>query len=193
MTTFEPDIALYGGPGSGKSTQATLLVSKLGLLHLNMGGQLRKLAATKTPLGLKIKKTIEQGKLLPATVTDKIIEDFIKKAGRRRILFDGCIRNFAQVKGFETMLKKYDRRVVLVLLDLPQKEGMVRISKRSKTEHRADDVDLKAVKERFSLFNTRSKDILRFYKGKKALIKVDATPTPAKILKEIITKVRDIK
>lgn len=191
MTTFEPDISLYGGPASGKSTQAQLLVKSLDLAHLSVGAELRKIALTKTPLGDKVRRYIEHGRLVPVSILMEIAENFVKKHKNKRILFDGGPRDVSQGRALEKLLKKYGRHFKMVYLYLPKTKAYKRLVKRGKQEGRIDDLDLQAVKNRFALFSQRSGPVLAHYKAQKNLIKVNADQTPAHILKEIITKLRD--
>ena len=54
-------IVLLGPPGSGKGTQAELLVEKLELPHISTGELLRNAAEAGTELGLKAKMVTRPG------------------------------------------------------------------------------------------------------------------------------------
>ena len=62
-------LILFGPPGSGKGTQAALLVEKYGLLHISTGDLFRYEIGNNTPLGMEAKSYMNQGKLVPDSVT----------------------------------------------------------------------------------------------------------------------------
>ncbi|MCK5666480.1 MAG: nucleoside monophosphate kinase, partial [Thiotrichaceae bacterium] len=54
-------IVLLGAPGSGKGTQAKLLVEKYGIPQISTGDLLREAVIEKTKLGMKAKEAMEAG------------------------------------------------------------------------------------------------------------------------------------
>ena len=68
-------LVLLGAPGSGKGTQAKLLAERLGLAHVSTGDILREEVRQRTPLGVKAKQFMDDGKLVP----DGLILDMIRK------------------------------------------------------------------------------------------------------------------
>ena len=56
---------IFGPPGSGKGTQADLLVKNLGLIHISTGNLLREAIAQKTELGLQVEAILNAGRLAP--------------------------------------------------------------------------------------------------------------------------------
>ncbi|MGY2936767.1 adenylate kinase family enzyme [Bradyrhizobium sp. GM6.1] len=70
-------IILLGPPGSGKGTQAQLLVQRYGIVQLSTGEMLRAAVAAGTPVGLKAKEIMASGGLVPDDVVVGIISDRI--------------------------------------------------------------------------------------------------------------------
>ena len=56
------NIILLGRSGSGKGTQAELLMKKFALVNVNVGDTLRKLTKRKDKFGKTVLKTISNGK-----------------------------------------------------------------------------------------------------------------------------------
>ena len=70
------DLVLFGIQGSGKGTQAKRLATEKGYEIFEAGGALRKISASGTSLGEKVKSFIDVGKLVP----HEIIMDVLKEA-----------------------------------------------------------------------------------------------------------------
>ena len=68
-------IVLLGPPGSGKGTQATLLVKQLGVPHISTGALLRDAAERGTDLGLQAKALSDKGNLVPDDVMAGMLEE----------------------------------------------------------------------------------------------------------------------
>ncbi len=65
------NIILFGPPGSGKGTQADNLVKHFNLFKISVGDILRNEINQNSPIGKKIKSTIDEG----GFVSDKIVND----------------------------------------------------------------------------------------------------------------------
>ena len=79
------NIILFGAPGAGKGTQASLLAEKFDLIHLSTGEMLRREVALETPLGLRVRDIMNRGDL----VGDDVVVSLIAKAldhGRNEML-----------------------------------------------------------------------------------------------------------
>ncbi|MBN1684587.1 MAG: adenylate kinase [Gammaproteobacteria bacterium] len=79
-------IILLGCPGAGKGTQAQFICEKLNIPFISTGDMLRSAIKAKTELGLKVKKIIDDGYLVP----DDIMIDLLK----HRISAPDCQRGF---------------------------------------------------------------------------------------------------
>ena len=192
-TSRQPDIILYGGPASGKSTQAKLLVKKLKAAHMNMGGLLREAIAKKGPYHKLVKEYISVGKLVPEKISSVLAMNFVAKVSKaKRIVFDGYPRRMAQVKILEAAKKKNNRETVFVFINLPFSVAKDRINKRIKLENRVDDADPKAVSQRIRLFQQKAKAVIGYYKGKGTLIKINGDQTPAAVHKDILKAVANL-
>ena len=115
-------IVLLGAPGSGKGTQAQLLVKALAVPQISTGDLLRDAVAKGTELGLRAKAAMEAGKLVDdATVLGMIRERTAKPDAAKGFILDGFPRNLAQAEALEKMLRTLGTpldSVVLMNLDL---------------------------------------------------------------------------
>lgn len=125
------DIVLFGIQGSGKGTLGKAVAQKYGLEIFETGGELRKLSQEDSELGRKIKSIVEAGHLVPNEVVMDIIENFMQKlpAGKN-VLFDGIPRKMEQALTFDALMKKYDRDILCVLVEVPEEVVMRRLMKR---------------------------------------------------------------
>src|SRR5207245_6212321 len=83
-------ILLRGPPGSGKGTQAQLLVQRYGIVQLSTGEMLRAAVAAGTPVGMKAKEIMASGGLVPDDVVVGIISDRIDQPDARHgFILDG--------------------------------------------------------------------------------------------------------
>ena len=173
-----PDIILYGGPGSGKSTQASSLAKKINARHLNAGALLRKVSASRSAEGQAVRRIIAQGKLAPVAITNNLVKKFVSKTPRsRRIIFDGYPRDIAQMKFLDKLLDNTNRSVVMVYIKLPISVARERLLKRANIEHRTDDLDPKALTSRIQVFHQQAKNLLAHYQNSGCLITVDGDQT----------------
>jgi adenylate kinase len=81
-------IVLLGAPGSGKGTQAQLLVKTYGVPQISTGDLLREAVSKGTELGLRAKSAMDSGKLVDdATVLGMIHERLAQPNRSRRWFF----------------------------------------------------------------------------------------------------------
>jgi UMP-CMP kinase len=87
-------IFVLGGPGAGKGTQCTKLVSDYGFKHLSAGDLLREEQdRVGSEFGEMIKTYIKEGTIVPMEVTIQLLENAMKAAmdteGKKLFLIDG--------------------------------------------------------------------------------------------------------
>ena len=73
------NIVLFGPPGAGKGTQATILKEKYELMHISTGDLFRYHKSNHTELGQLAKKYADEGKLVPDQVTIDMLEEEVNK------------------------------------------------------------------------------------------------------------------
>ena len=126
------NILLFGPPGAGKGTQSELLKGRLNMIHISTGDLFRAAIKNKTPLGIEAKKYIDQGNLVPDTVTLGMVDEVLTKMpGKLSFILDGFPRNVAQADALEDMLKKRSLRVEkAIFMAVPSEELVDRLSGR---------------------------------------------------------------
>lgn len=206
--------ALFGPPGSGKGTQAKLLVQRLGVPQLSTGDMLREAIKQNAPLGQKAKSFMDAGKLVPDTLMVDLIQERIKAPDcAKGFMLDGFPRTVAQAQALDTMLAglglKLDH-VVSFLVD--RQELVARLSGRlvcsscgasyhetSKAPKmagicdncggpvikRADD-SAAVVETRLETFLASTKPVEDFYRSKRRLREVYAQGAEADVFQRVL-------
>src|SRR5918997_1327913 len=130
------NIVLFGKPGAGKGTQATLLADALGLPTLATGDVLRGAVREGTPLGKAAKAAMDRGDLVPDDVILGIMKDTLAKPEYARgVILDGVVRTVPQAQGLERVFKELGRQLDLVLaFDIDNEEIVRRLSGRTVCE-----------------------------------------------------------
>jgi adenylate kinase len=130
------NIVLFGKPGSGKGTQATLLSQALGLPTLATGDVLRAAVREGTPLGKAAKAAMDRGDLVPDEVILGIVKSTLAKAEYSRgVILDGVVRTVPQAEGLERVLSELGRKVDAVLaFEIDDDEIVRRLSGRTVCE-----------------------------------------------------------
>ena len=127
------NIILLGPQGSGKGTQAKLLVEKFGLRHLELGKLLRAAAEQDTEEGRAIDRVINQeGKLAPFDLAMGIFKNELKAIpNSQSVIFDGTPRRLEEVAYWDQELPRLDRAFThLIALTLPKEATIERLSRR---------------------------------------------------------------
>lgn len=120
-------LVLVGAPGSGKGTQAELLVKRLGLAYVGTGAILRDAIARKTPMGLQVKPIMDQGLLVPDAIVNEVVAELLQRKERpERFVLDGYPRTCAQAVAFDTLQEKLDFKLNGVLYFAISDDDVVR-------------------------------------------------------------------
>ena len=118
-------IVLFGPPGSGKGTYATILKNRLGIPHISTGDLVREEISHKTSIGAEIEKCSNSGKLVSDDVITKLLQKRIDKLSGGFIL-EGFPRSIEQAK----QLEKITKIDVVINLEVPDHVIVDRLSTR---------------------------------------------------------------
>ena len=106
------NIILLGPPGSGKGTQAKMLMEIYTIPQISTGDILRAAVANQTALGKQAKECMHKGALVPDELVVRIVEERLKErdCGRGFIL-DGFPRTVAQAEALDRLNIKIEAAV----------------------------------------------------------------------------------
>ena len=162
------NIVIFGAPGSGKGTQSERIVEKYGINHISTGDVLRAEIKNGTELGKTAKGYIDQGQLIPdELMIDILASVFDSFKDSKGVIFDGFPRTIAQAEALKKMLAERGQDVSVMLdLEVPEDELMVRLIKRGKDSGRADDND-ETIKKRLHVYHSQTSPLIDWYKNEK--------------------------
>ena len=109
-------LIIMGPPGAGKGTQAALIKEEFKLAHISTGDMFRAAIKNSTPLGVEAKKYIDQGNLVPDSVTIGLVKERLQEADcKEGFMLDGFPRTIAQAEALDEILKELDMKLDAVL------------------------------------------------------------------------------
>lgn len=205
-------ILLLGKPGSGKGTQAKLLVDKFGLYYFATGDFSRNLAKNDP----RVAEIVSSGKLIPEDeMTDHVIKFLEEKQSfLKNILFEGFPRYVTQYQKLEEWLGgkgfKFD---FVFLIDVSDEEVVRRLSARridkntgkiynliteppgadvdpKNLEQRSDDSE-ETIKKRLEVFNENTLPTIEYAQKVGKLVKIDGGRSIDEIQKDLVTAIED--
>jgi adenylate kinase len=110
-------IVLLGAPGSGKGTQAKLLVDKYKIPQVSTGDLLRAAVGSGSELGRKAKSAMDGGQLVSDDIVLGIIQERLSKPDAKAgFVLDGFPRNIPQAQALDAMLARLGQPLQLALL-----------------------------------------------------------------------------
>ena len=180
------NIVIFGAPGSGKGTQSERIVEKYGINHISTGDVLRAEIKNGTELGKTAKGYIDQGQLIPdELMIDILASVFDSFKDSKGVIFDGFPRTIAQAEALKKMLAERGQDVsVMVDLEVPEDELMVRLIKRGKDSGRADDNE-ETIEKRLHVYHSQTAPLIDWYKNEKKYQHINGLGTMEGIFAEI--------
>lgn len=180
------NIVIFGAPGSGKGTQSERIVEKYGINHISTGDVLRAEIKNGTELGKTAKGYIDQGQLIPdELMIDILASVFDSFKDSKGVIFDGFPRTIAQAEALKKMLAERGQDVsIMVDLDVPEEELMVRLIKRGKDSGRADDNE-ETIKKRLHVYHSQTAPLIDWYKNEKKYQHINGLGTMEGIFADI--------
>jgi adenylate kinase len=126
------DILLIGPPGAGKGTQAEKLSQRLALRHIASGDLFHKAYEEQTELGLKARRYVDLGELVPDEITIPMVMRHIEEPeSTQGVALDGFPRTLAQAQALDAELSQIKRRIDLAIhLKVSREELLSRLAGR---------------------------------------------------------------
>lgn len=173
-------IILLGPPGSGKGTQAQLLVQRYGIVQLSTGEMLRAAVAAGTPVGLKAKEIMASGGLVPDDVVVGIISDRIDQPDAKNgFILDGFPRTVPQAEALDELLKhKHLKLDAVIELRVNESALLNRVETRvAQMRERGEEVRLddtpEVLTKRLASYRSQTEPLIHYYSERRKLSTID--------------------
>lgn len=185
-------IVLLGAPGSGKGTQAALMVEALGLPHISTGVLLRAAVAAGSKLGQAAKAVMDRGELVSDDIMLGLIEERLSQddvaAG---FILDGYPRNLSQAAALDSVLERLQQPVEIALqIDVDEEEVIQRIAGRAAAEGRSDDSE-EVVRNRMRVYAEQTAPVVDYYAAKGLLTRILGQGSVDEVFQRIMSALRN--
>ena len=188
-------LVLVGPPGAGKGTQAQFLAAHYSIPHISTGDIFRANLKAGTPLGLQAKSFMDNGELVPDSVTNEMVKDRLTHGDvANGFLLDGFPRNVAQAEVLRAILAEKKTPLHAVLeFSLANEEIVSRLSSRrtckdcfqpsvgvdkcpscSGDVYQREDDKAEVIARRLEVYQEQTAPIVSFYRNEGLLITVGA-------------------
>jgi len=194
-------LVLLGAPGSGKGTQAKLLVEKLNIPQISTGDLLRAAVEAQTPLGRQAKAIMDAGQLVPNDLVLGMIRERLSSPDAQNgFILDGFPRNVDQAQALDELLRGLSMPIQKsILIDVDFDILMQRLTGRltcedcgevfniftnppsleeecdkcgGKLHHRSDDNE-ETIGKRLRVYETQTQPVADFYQKQNKLSVVE--------------------
>ncbi|NTV68259.1 MAG: adenylate kinase, partial [Chlorobaculum sp.] len=121
-------VILLGAPGAGKGTQAQYISEAFGIPQISTGDMLRAAIKAASPLGMAVKKIMDEGGLVPDDIIISLVKERLEKSDcANGCLFDGFPRTITQAEALRAEGVRIDH---IIEIDVPDEEIIKRMSGR---------------------------------------------------------------
>ncbi len=208
-------IIMLGAPGAGKGTQAKMIADKYVVPHISTGDIFRANIKNNTPLGMEAKQYMDQGLLVPDTLTVKILLDRVAMEDcKSGYVLDGFPRTIPQAEVLNDALTALNDKIDYAIdVDVPDENIINRMSGRracvacGATYHIAhippktegicdrcgkelilrDDDKPETVKNRLTVYHDQTQPLIEYYTKKGILKTVDGTVDMKDVFSSIVS------
>jgi len=196
------NLIIFGPPGSGKGTYASMLEERLGIVKISAGDMVREAIKSGSEIGKKMKAYSDKGQLAPDELVIEMIKERINKMDckKKGFILDGFPRTINQAE----VLDKFAKIDGIINLDVPEWVIVARLSNRvtckvckaifnvkyykPKVEGvcdncggeliQRDDDKEEVVKDRIGVYRKETEPLLEYYKKKKIPFIVSGASKP---------------
>ncbi len=183
---------IIGAPGSGKTTDASLIAQKHSdsIVHYSTGDMLRAEVASGSELGAEIESYISKGALVPLKIIVDTIVSAINNAPVPNILIDGYPRSVEQMTAFDELVSQEENITLKSVIEVRVSEEVARariLGRRAEAapgEERSDDSE-EVFNDRMKIYTDPLAQIQEFYTEKNLLKVIDGSRTLEEVVADM--------
>jgi len=211
------DVILFGAPGAGKGTQASILAEKTGLVHITTGELFREAIRQETELGKQAKPYYDGGQLVPDRLTIAMLLERLSQGDcARGAILDGFPRTLDQATALDEALAQSRRAIDKVIyIQVPEDDLLGRLSGRwncrqcSSVYHerfqpprqagrcdqcggelyQRDDDKPETVRRRLEVYLQQTAPLIDYYQAKGKLVEIDGGKLVDEVAKGLLAAV----
>lgn len=157
-------LIILGPPGSGKGTVAKKLARDFELHHLSAGRLLRELIEKDTQVGMRIKKYLDKGELVPENFVAEMMK--LEILDEDKYILDGFPRSIDQAEEISEVPIE-----MVIYLGVPDDEVIKRLLLRG----RKDDTK-EVIQERLDIYHKETTKVITLYKEMGILKIINGAP-----------------
>lgn len=204
-------IVIFGPPGSGKGTYASIMTKRLGISHISTGDLVREEIQNQTSLGRMIEKYSSSGTLVPDEIITEMLRKRLAPELSKGFILEGYPRTVSQARELEK-ITKID---VVVNLNVPDDVLVDRLSARLQCKkcgaiynektlrpkvagkcdkcggelfRRVDD-EPEVIRQRLRVYREASEPVVDFYRSRNLLKEItneDPNVDPEEVVDQIL-------
>lgn len=207
-------LIIFGPPGVGKGTLSDMLAEKYKIPHISTGDIFRNEIKSGNS---ELIQYVEKGLLVPDSVVNKVIEKGFKEDKcENGFILDGYPRTIDQAEFLENVLWKLNKKIGLVVNLVASEEEIIKrltarrncgkcgtsynlITMKPRKKDVCDkcrgnlimrkDDEPETAKKRIEIYNAETAPLIDYYKKKKMLVEIDASPKPKEVYNSVVRAV----
>ncbi len=187
---------IFGPPGAGKGTYASMLASELNIAKISTGDIFRAEMKRNTDLGKRIADFVNKGELVPDEIVIEVLrEEIDKSSSENGFVLDGYPRTIEQAEVLggiaeidavihlvvpeEVIVERLSSRrickncgaVYNVRYLKPKKPGVCDVC--GGWLYQREDDQPEVIRERLKVYEAQSKPLINYYRGKASVIEAE--------------------
>lgn len=179
------DLVLFGSPGSGKGTQAEMLIKLRtdDYAHFSTWDTFRALTSSNNAVGNYMKDKIDHGRMINDDIVISMFHTYLLTLldGEYAMLLDGYPRSLNQAKDLFQSAIKHDRDLLWVYFELSPEQAKERIMSRWRKDDKEEVIDY-----RIQHFHTEVVPVIDYFAEKWVLVKVNADQDIKKVFSDFV-------
>jgi len=208
-------LVVLGKQGAGKGTQCVRLSHHYVVPHVSTGDMLRSEVKSRSPIGVRAAKLMEQGELIPDDLVMELVGNRLTERDTkgRGFVLDGCPRTTGQAEHLEDLARPFGLDMV-VDLQVPTPLVMKRLASRrvcvdcganystaapplvnwtcdvcgGEVIQREDDTE-EAIERRLNLYEEETAPLLDWYKKRNLLVEINGTGSPDAVTRRVVSAI----